>query len=243
MTNADSRRGLDLYLGSDLGGWALDHLPLAAVRQVITLDEALAAQAAAAGLVVHLGDANALVLDTSPVALSVHYPKILRPPLLGRYQRAYNIHPGYLPWGRGYYPVFWALWEGTPAGATLHEMAPAVDAGPIVAQIQVTYSERDTGGSLFARVRAAEQRLLSEYWPRICAGEPLPSAPQPAGGTTHLRREFFELKRAVSLPGMTAEHLVRLARCLTFPGHTGLELVLGGQRWELRLEPLHDPPA
>jgi methionyl-tRNA formyltransferase len=44
----------------------------------------------------------------------------------------YNLHPAYLLWGKDYYPIFWVLWEHTPAGATLHEINEGIDQGKIV---------------------------------------------------------------------------------------------------------------
>jgi Formyl transferase len=184
-------------------------------------------------------DANARGDAPAVFGFSVHYPRIIRPPLLTRYRKIYNLHPGYLPWGRGFYPVFWALWEGTPAGATLHEMSEGLDEGPVVAQTRVPYDEDDTGGSLHARVREAERQLFLEYWPRVARGEELPAHPQAEGaGTRHARREFFALKESARVEALSGPQLLRLARCLTFPGHTGLEVTLGRAKFELRLEPL-----
>ena len=46
---------------------------------------------------------------------------------------AYNLHPG-PPQARGIYPAVFALYHGLQRyGATLHELTPAVDSGPIVA--------------------------------------------------------------------------------------------------------------
>ncbi|HYP52576.1 MAG TPA: hypothetical protein VEQ42_03500, partial [Pyrinomonadaceae bacterium] len=123
--------------------------------------------------------------------------------------------------------------------ATLHEITPGVDEGPVVAQTRVEYAEDDTGGSLHARVREAEEQLFRDYWPRVAAGERIPARAQEAGaGSSHLRREFFALKREARVREMSGDELLRLARCLTFPGFSGLEVALGRSKFEVRLEPL-----
>jgi methionyl-tRNA formyltransferase len=204
----------DLLIGGTLGGWALERVDPADVVQVVTDDLGLARTAAAKGVSVHMAH------DHAPArrGLSVHYQRIVPPDLIDAYDGLWNLHPGLLPWGRGMYPVFWALWEGTPAGATLHELVEALDAGPVVAQTEVAVHPGDTGGSLHARVQAAERALFDRYWPRIVAGERLPAAPQPeTGGTLHTRAEFFALKEHGPRT-FAPERRAHLERCLRFPG-------------------------
>jgi methionyl-tRNA formyltransferase len=208
----------DLLIGGTLGGWALERADPADVAQVVTDDAELARAAAARGLPVRTDH------DYVPAAtgLSVHYQRIVPASLIDAYAGLWNLHPGLLPWGRGMFPVFWALWEGTPAGATLHELVEALDAGPVVAQTGVAIRREDTGGSLHARVQAAEQALFDAYWPRIVAGEPLAATAQRGGGTAHNRAEFEALKQD-GWRGLAPERLKHLERCLTFPGHPGLK--------------------
>lgn len=207
----------DLLIGGTLGGWALERADATDVVQVVTDDPELAEAAAARGLPVRTGD------DYAPSArgLSVHYQRIVPRSLVDAYHGLWNLHPGLLPYGRGMYPVFWALWEGTPAGATLHELVGELDAGPIVAATEVAVRPHDTGGSLHARVQDAEKALFDAWWPRIVAGDPLPSVAQPAGGTSHTRAEFFALKEE-GWRALPAGRLADLERCLEFPGYVGV---------------------
>ena len=207
----------DLLIGGTLGRWALERADPAQIGAVVTDVPELAHEAERRGLAVHTDH------DYHPAArgLSVHYQRIVPERLIDAYEGLWNLHPGFLPSGRGFYPVFWALWEGTPAGATLHELVPALDAGPIVAQIEVEVRAEDTGGSLHPRVQDAEKELFDAWWPRIVAGEPLPATPQPEGGTTHAKAEFFALKRD-GWRQLDADGLARLERALTFPGYTGV---------------------
>jgi len=45
-----------------------------------------------------------------------------------------NLHISFLPWNRGAHPVFWAHFEQTPVGVTIHEIDKGVDTGPIICQ-------------------------------------------------------------------------------------------------------------
>jgi methionyl-tRNA formyltransferase len=229
---------VDLLLGGDLGAWVISRVSPAQVCRVVTLDPEIAASATAAGMRAELGHLDVLDPGAAPVAFSVHYPRLISAATLGRYRLAVNLHPGLLPFGRGWYPAFWALWEGSPAGASLHHMHAGVDEGPIVDQIEVVYDDTDTGGSLHLRVRDAERSLFDRYWPQIASGENLPSCAQRAGGTYHSREEFLELKRAAPWHDWDAARLLRLARCLSFPGHSGAEITLGARAFSLELLPL-----
>lgn len=48
-----------------------------------------------------------------------------------------NVHPTYLPWGRGIYPILWSAYEGTPQGASIHRVDSGIDSGPVYARTPV----------------------------------------------------------------------------------------------------------
>ena len=53
-----------------------------------------------------------------------------------------NIHLSYLPWNKGSHPNFWAHWDGTPSGVTIHKIDEGIDTGNIVFQ-KITQFEKD----------------------------------------------------------------------------------------------------
>jgi hypothetical protein len=212
--------GLDLLAGGTLGAWAVRTASPALVRQVVCVDEALIALAADAGHAVFAGDPHDAPFAPAEAALSVGFPLILRPELVARYDGAiWNLHPGLLPYGRGMCPVFWALWEGTPAGATLHELttgSPGGHGGAVVEQREVAVLASDTGAVLHERVRAAERDLFLRWLPRLAAGPRPPATPQPPGGTHHELAEFEFLRDEGRYEVPRAER-ERLKRCLVLP--------------------------
>ncbi|MEG4457137.1 formyltransferase family protein [Microcoleus sp. N9_A1] len=232
---------VDLYLGGDLGIWTLKNVSSEFIARVFTTDEAIADIAISYNIAVETSNPNSIDFQPSEIGFSVHYPVIFKSEIISKYSKIYNLHPGYLPWGRGYYPIFWALWEETPAGATLHEINKGIDEGSIVAQTQVEYYPVDTGGSLFERVRQAEKDLFLKYWPKIINAQDIPAYPQPEGGSYHTKKEFFNLKQNGDWESMSGRELINLIRCLTFAGYTGLEINLASQKFELYLKLLSVP--
>jgi len=89
------------------------------------------------------------------------FMRLLTPWLVSRWNgRMINIHPALLPSFKGLRTHERALEAGVKIhGATVHFVAPDVDAGPIIAQAAVPVLDDDTPDTLAARVLAAELRL------------------------------------------------------------------------------------
>jgi methionyl-tRNA formyltransferase len=211
---------IDLLLGSDIGAWITGFVDPADVGTVITRDPAIAAAAAARGMPTATDPA---AIRPAPAAFSAHWPAVLAAADLAAWEMAWNLHPGLLPWGRGYAPVFWALWAGEPAGATLHVLSEGLDKGAIVDQAPVAVHAGDTGASLYARVLDARRELVRAWWPRLVAGERPTGVAQPAGGSYHSRADFLALRDGAGLDAdaVSAHDIVRLCRALAMPGMPG----------------------
>jgi methionyl-tRNA formyltransferase len=226
---------VDLFLGGPLGLWTLGVVKPEQVGTVYSAEVEICRRAVKLGRPFVLGALTPTPLPGGEgrVGMSVHYPFLLSEEVLSAYKVIYNLHPALLPWGRCYYPVFWALWAGEPAGCTLHEIAPGIDDGDIVDQREVEVFPWDTGGTLHARVSAEEKRLFAEWWPEIASGRRLPSVPQDRANSFHYRSEFMALKRGKGIEEMTGPEVLKLVRCLSHPDYTGLEVEMGGRRYEI----------
>ena len=83
-----------------------------------------------------------------------------------------NIHPSLLPAYPGLHTHRRALADRvTTHGATVHFVTPALDAGPVVLQVEVPVRSNDTESMLAARVLGAEHRLYPEALKRILSGQ------------------------------------------------------------------------
>lgn len=82
-----------------------------------------------------------------------------------------NLHIGYLPYNRGAHPNFWALFENTPSGVTIHEIDGGIDTGPIIAQKYVNFAKEENTFSLtYSRLTKEVESLFIEMAPSIISG-------------------------------------------------------------------------
>ncbi|KAF1021320.1 MAG: Phosphoribosylglycinamide formyltransferase [Paracidovorax wautersii] len=124
--------------------------------------------------------ALAQVVDAHAPALVVlaGFMRILTPGFVQRYAgRMVNIHPSLLPAFPGLDTHQRAIDAGcTLAGATVHEVTPELDHGPILAQAAVPVLPGDTRQTLAARVLSQEHliypRAVREKIQALAAAEP-----------------------------------------------------------------------
>ncbi|MEW5785003.1 MAG: methionyl-tRNA formyltransferase [Bacillota bacterium] len=94
-------------------------------------------------------------------------PKLLQYPPLG----CINLHASLLPAYRGAAPIHRAVMEGAArSGVTVMEMAPEMDAGNIIMQMEEPIALDDTAGTLHDRLAEAGARLLLQAVDALAAG-------------------------------------------------------------------------
>ena len=169
--------------------------------------------------------------------VSVFFGYILRPEILNLFpEGCLNLHPGYLPYGRGSYPNVWNIVENTPAGATLHYMDDGVDTGDIVSQAQIRVLPTDTGASLYKRLEESCIDLFKRSWPAVRQSK-APRTPQETGGPqAHRVRDVEEIDRIDLDRTYQARELIDLIRARTYPPHRGAYIEEDGTKVYLRLE-------
>ena len=110
--------------------------------------------------------------------LSFGYAPILKPPITTEYRhRIVNIHPAYLPEGRGIHPNFWSFFEGKPKGVSIHFILDAgIDTGDIIARKEVSFSDNETLRTTYAQLDREVEKLFFQVWDDIENGrcEPIP---------------------------------------------------------------------
>jgi len=92
--------------------------------------------------------------------ISAHCKKIF-PKKLVESIRCINIHPGYNPYNRGWYPQVFSIINKLPIGATIHEMDENLDSGYIISQCQIEIRETDNSLDVYNRVVQKEIELFN----------------------------------------------------------------------------------
>jgi hypothetical protein len=141
-------------------------------------------------LTVPTGGANAAADWLEPLGASVlllYGCGIIREPLLGRFERAVNLHLGLSPYYRGHATNFWPLVNGEPecVGATIHLATADVDAGPILRQARPAIAAEDGSHDIGCKALAAGVEALLAA---LADGrEPVPQRP---GGRVYTHADF-----------------------------------------------------
>ncbi|WP_341842512.1 formyltransferase family protein [Chitinophaga caseinilytica] len=104
------------------------------------------------------------------LVFSIHCKQIF-PKALVEQIRCINLHPGYNPINKGWYPQVFAIIKDLPLGATLHEMSETLDAGPIIDRKLVPLHHWDNSKSAYDKVVAAELEIFRDNIRPILQGE------------------------------------------------------------------------
>jgi methionyl-tRNA formyltransferase len=114
--------------------------------------------------------------DHLDLAMSIFYDRIFNSDFIDRCGRILNLHNAPLPRYRGMSPINWALKNGERShGVTLHEVAPGIDSGPIVSQVEYSiYPDTDEVIDVYRRSLEFAWTLFVETMPILDRIEPRP---------------------------------------------------------------------
>lgn len=148
--------------------------------------------------------------------LCIHFPYVIPKEVLGISKRGViNLHPAYLPYNRRWHTPSWAIWEGTPYGATLHFMDEGIDTGDIIHQKRIEILPNDTADTLYKRAMKLELQVFKEAWPSIVYGT-YTRKPQPLEeGSSHRKTDIRAMQFVDINKQIKAGDLIRLLRALT----------------------------
>ena len=147
------------------------------------------------------------------MVISIHC-KQLFPPKLVNGTKCLNVHPGLNPYNRGWYPQVFAIMNGMPHGATIHEIDVELDHGPIIDQQEVEILADDTSLTVYNRVLEAELNLLRKNLREILDGTYKTFHPESEGNLNMIKdfRNLLELD--LDEPG-DMQHFINKFRALT----------------------------
>lgn len=101
-----------------------------------------------------------------------------------------NLHPAYLPWNRGYHPLYFSIRDGNPSGNSIHYIDEGIDTGDIIARSKVEFDEEDTLFTAYQKLRNDMVRMFDDVWPLIEQG--INSRKEQKGTSTHYWKRDFD---------------------------------------------------
>lgn len=131
------------------------------------------------------------IISKFDLVISLHC-KQLFPKQLVDGVRCINVHPGYNPINRGWYPQVFAINYGNDIGATIHEIDEQLDHGGIVVREKCPIYPWDTSLEVYERILDLEMKLLKDNLLTILSGTYSVVQPE-IEGKLYLREDFKAL--------------------------------------------------
>ena len=111
---------------------------------------------------------------------------------LNKFRHNLNLHPSFLPYGKGKDSIVWTLFYNYPAGITLHKMTKNLDAGPIYYQEKIKYNITTTGKNLYNETLKISIYAFQKNWSKIRDNK-IKLTPQKKSKTkTHYRTQLLK---------------------------------------------------
>lgn len=154
------------------------------------------------------------ILDNFDLVFSLHCSQVF-PKKLVKKIRCINIHPGYNPFNRGWFPHVFSIINKKPAGVSIHEMDEKIDHGPIIDQKMLKIYPFDTSLTVYNRLLKLEKVLLKKNIKRILAGNYKTRIPDE--GNINFKKDFDSLCKLDLENNTKLEKFLDILRALTHP--------------------------
>lgn len=182
---------------------------------------------------------NKLRLMEIDIGYLLWWPKIISSSLISATKFGFlNLHPSFLPYGRGKNPNFWAIVSGEQFGVTIHWVDKKIDNGPVFAQKVIDVSWFDNGKTLYEKSLQELFLLFIETYGTISKLE-FSQVKKNYGlvsGSYHNEINMTTASQIVLDQKYVARDLLNLMRARTFEGKPGCTFTENGKRYTVRIE-------
>lgn len=164
--------------------------------------------------------------------ISVQYDEILTMTTMSIASKGcLNLHFSLLPYGRGCFPVPWAMIDDRPIGATLHYIERGIDKGPIIGQIKCDYNYSDTAYTVYTRLILLAEKLFKDNLGNIADGN-LKSETQSKRSEIYHKKEIPN--HGVINWSQTGDQVDRFIRANMFPSYKSAITYKDGKEIQVR---------
>ena len=153
------------------------------------------------------------IIEKYDLVFSIHCKQIFPKKLINSL-KCMNVHPGYIPLNRGWYPQVFSIIYDLPIGATIHEIDEDLDHGNIIDRELVEKEIIDTSFTLYNKVIQKEKSLLKKNLFSIISNSYTTIKPENEGHL-YLRADFNKLCEIDLNQSTTAKDIINKLRALT----------------------------
>jgi methionyl-tRNA formyltransferase len=148
--------------------------------------------------------------------ISLHCKQLFPVELINKV-RCINVHPGFNPHNRGWFPQVFSIINKKPCGVTIHEIDEELDHGSVIVREMVPVFSWDTSFSLYERLLQKELELLDKYIEDIVVSRYV--AVPVEEGNVNYKKDFRNLCEIdLNESGTWGDHIDRL-RALSHNGY------------------------
>lgn len=157
------------------------------------------------------------ILSNYELVVSLHCKQFFPAELVSKV-RCVNIHPGYNPYNRGWFPQVFSIINKKILGVTIHEMDNRLDHGPIIVREKVPLYAWDTSQTAYERIIEKEAELLEKYLVRLVEADYRAKRISTNGNINHKKDYEVLCKLNLEETGTFGDFIDRL-RALTHDGY------------------------
>jgi len=153
------------------------------------------------------------IITSYDLILSAHCKQIFPKELVEKVM-CVNIHPGYNPYNRGWYPHIFSICNKLPTGATLHIMDEKIDHGPIIFQEKIDIYDWETSLDVYNKILKLEIKIIDNYIEKIIHNEFETKEPK-SEGNINTKQDFNELCELDLNENLSLREAINRLRALT----------------------------
>lgn len=151
------------------------------------------------------------------IAISALFGHVIPNDILEIFQdKIINLHPSYLPLGRGSDPIPWGIIEGYKQGASIHTITEKLDAGLILSQQVVDTDLAMNAGEVYEKCMGSLLKQFDQVLNKFIDGDINLTPQENSEYRTRKSLELKELQVIDANERLTFEIFIRRIQALTF---------------------------
>jgi methionyl-tRNA formyltransferase len=147
-----------------------------------------------------------------------------------------NLHPSYLPFGRGKDANFWSIVENSPYGVSIMKINQGIDSGNYFIKKKINYNFLDTGFSLYKNALKEMKLLFKKNIFSILEKKINSNKQNLSKGSYHKREEMEKLSEIKLNKLYKAKDLINILRAKMFPKHNPAFFIHNKKKYFIRIK-------